>query len=156
MTRIRVALIVVAFPTPGHAHHLRTMPDEGKPVILEGRISKVTARNTHIYFEIDVETADSQAVTRVPESGFVALLSQAGWNTKTIGVGDHVSVTVIPDIDDSKKHEMLVELALSNGTHVQRRVPTARSMWTTDFYPAWVSKCECPEAAIPLKWPHNC
>jgi len=146
MIKILAVFIALLCSVTVHAHHSRAMFDEDNALKLEGRISKATWRNPHVYFEIDIESADGQTVTWILESGSVALLSQSGWSSETLKVGDLVTVTVSPHKDESKRYAALTDVALADGTRMVRLVPedstqtdTANIDPSTDFSGTWTT-----------------
>jgi len=113
---------------------------------LEGRISKATWRNPHVYFEIDVESTDGRTATWVLESVSVALLAQSGWTEETLKVGDLVAAMVNPHQDDSRRYAALIDVALSDGTRMEWLMPgeltetdTANVRPSTDFSGTWTT-----------------
>ena len=144
MIQIRVTLIALLCSVNVHAHHSRAMFDSDNPITLEGRISKATWRNPHVYFEIDVESVDGQVATWVLESASVALLAQSGWNEETLKPGDLVAATVSPHKDETKRYAALNDVALSDGTRMERLVPEelaetdiTKVRPSTDFSGTW-------------------
>ena len=118
MMKIRALLITLLCSVTVHAHHSRAMFDLDITLKLEGKISKATWRNPHVYFEIDVESVDRQTTTWVLESSSVAGLAQSGWTQDTIKVGDLVVAMVNPQKGDSRRYASLIDVALSAGTRM--------------------------------------
>ena len=146
MIQIRAALIALLCSATVHAHHSRAVFDSDITLKLEGRISKSKWRNPHVYFEIDVESADGQTATWILESASVALLAQSGWTKETLQVGDLVAAVVNPHKDDSRRYAALIDVALSDGTRMDWLMPgeltesdTANVRPSTDFSGTWTT-----------------
>lgn len=124
------------------AHHSRAMFDAETIRTLEGRISKATWRNPHVYFELDAESADGQITTWTLESGSVARLARSGWTQDTLTVGDRVTVGVHPHVEPTRAYAALVDVALADGTRISATSDAAPAatrtvLPSTDFSGTW-------------------
>jgi hypothetical protein len=115
-------------------------------VLLEGVISKATWRNPHVYFEIDILSADGQAATWILESASVTLLARSGWTADTLSVGDRVVATVNPHKDSAKLYAALIDVIMADGTRMGTLMPgeststdTTNVSPSTDFGGTWTT-----------------
>jgi hypothetical protein len=87
-----LAAASVATVTAAH-HSFPAQYDAGKPVTLTGAVTKVEWMNPHILFYIDVEDAETGAVTNwALEMGSPNTLIRLGWARSSLQPGDVVTV----------------------------------------------------------------
>ena len=87
----------------GIAHHsFAAQFDAEKPIELVGTVTKVTWRNPHAWFYIDVEDDDGDVANWGMELASPNLLMRKGWNRSSMKVGDAVTVEGFLARDGSK------------------------------------------------------
>ncbi len=75
------------------AHHSFAAEfDAGKPLKMNGVVTKIEWSNPHTYFYVDVTQPDGQVVNWGMEMGSPNGLMRQGWTRNTMKVGDEVSV----------------------------------------------------------------
>ena len=75
------------------AHHsFSTEYDGNKTFSLEGAVSKVEWTNPHVRFYVDVVAESGKAITWNMELASPSALARNGWTSRTLKVGDHVTV----------------------------------------------------------------
>jgi uncharacterized protein DUF6152 len=76
------------------AHHsFSTEYDGAKTFNLKGSVSKVEWTNPHARFYVDVVDEDGKMVTWNMELASPSALARNGWTSRTLKVGDQVTVT---------------------------------------------------------------
>jgi hypothetical protein len=76
-----------------HAHHSFAAEfDRGKPLSLEGVVTKIEWQNPHIRFYMDVPDASGALVNWELELGSPNGLLRAGWSRKSLQVGEKITV----------------------------------------------------------------
>ena len=92
-----IALVVIAWlilaVSPALAHHdfiAQFAPD--KPVTLRGTVTKVEWTNPHVRFYVDVSEPDGKVTTWNMELASPSALARNGWTSRTLKVGDRVTV----------------------------------------------------------------
>ena len=75
------------------AHHSFAAEfDAGKPLKMNGVVTKIEWSNPHTYFYVDVAQPDGQVVNWGMEMGSPNGLMRQGWTRNTMKVGDEVTV----------------------------------------------------------------
>lgn len=78
---------------PAVAHHSFAAEfDSAQPVTLTGTITKVEFQNPHIYFYIDVKSADGTVINYAVEGGTPNQLRRQGWGRDSLKIGETVTV----------------------------------------------------------------
>lgn len=144
--RKQIFLITLLASATVQAHHSRAMFDSSATVELEGRISKSTWRNPHVYFEIEAVSDGGQVETWLLESVSVSLLARSGWTEDTLRVGDLVVASVNPHKDPARRYAALVGVGLADGTSLAPLAPedlavenTEDVVPSTDFSGTWTT-----------------
>jgi hypothetical protein len=92
LTVLTAALLLLA-AVPIIAHHsLDAEFDRTKPVTVTGTVTKVEWMNPHIWFYLDVKSADGKMEKWQFEGGPPNALKRAGWNRNSLKEGDVVTV----------------------------------------------------------------
>jgi hypothetical protein len=81
-----VILLVAALALVGH-HSLAADFDTSKPITITGRVTKIEWLNPHVHIYLDVKGRPWSVEMGSPNG-----LSQRGWTTKTLKIGDSVTV----------------------------------------------------------------
>jgi hypothetical protein len=75
------------------AHHsFSTEYDGTKTFSVKGKVSKVEWTNPHVRFYVDVADASGKVMTWNMELASPSALARNGWTSRTIKIGDEVSV----------------------------------------------------------------
>ncbi len=108
MTRIRLMAMAVSaplvlMPAPSFAHHSFAMFDFNRVVTLTGTIKEIQWAAPHvlIWFVADAETGTAAADTAgrvwtVELATSPGPLTRIGWNKRTVGPGDRVTIELCP------------------------------------------------------------
>ena len=88
------ALMLIAFAiAPAESHHsFSAQYDADRPATVEGMVTKFEWRNPHVYFYMDVVDADGVVTEWEFEMANTVVLQGAGWNRRTLQVGDMLRV----------------------------------------------------------------
>ncbi len=86
-----IALALAAAPAIAH-HSFSAEYDSKKPATLTGTVTKVEWMNPHVFFYIDVESAEGKFENWACEMGPPNGLQRAGWTRNTMKIGDEVTV----------------------------------------------------------------
>ena len=82
--------------TPALAHHSFAMYDQHSEVSLSGTVTEFQWTNPHSWIEMQVMGPDGKDAHYSLETGSVHTLSNIGWKSKYIHVGDKITVTINP------------------------------------------------------------
>jgi len=79
--------------TPALAHHSFSAEyDIEMPVTLKGKVTKVSWKNPHVMFEMNVTSRDGKTANWEVQMGSPNLLLSQGWSLTSIKTGDEVVV----------------------------------------------------------------
>jgi hypothetical protein len=108
MTAVVVAVTVVAAAgLRVSAHHsFAAEYDRDKPVVLQGKVTKVEWTNPHVYFYMDVAGPANAVGHWAIEGGAPNSLYRAGWRRDSLKVGDLLTVDGYLARDGSKLANM--------------------------------------------------
>jgi len=92
-----VVAIIAAFSlllsaTAQSHHSFSAQYDASRPRTIDGMVTKFEWHNPHVYFYLDVFDADGQVTEWELEMSNTAVLQRAGWNRRTLQVGDLLRV----------------------------------------------------------------
>ena len=119
------ALALVAWASPGSAHHSFAQFDNSRSVTLTGTVTSFQWTNPHGYLEIDTDAAPGGAAKHyVFELTSPNMMSRGGWTSRTIKPGDKVTAIMAP-LRDGKPGGLLLEVILPGGKHMLPGVPNA-------------------------------
>ena len=93
-------LALLASSAPA-AHHSVLRFDSTREVTLQGTVHEVLWRYPHVYLEVDVEAATSEARWTV-ESESPAVLERIGWSSGSVRAGDRVRIAGAAARDGSR------------------------------------------------------
>lgn len=85
------AALLLAAPVLAH-HSTNAEYDTGMPVTLKGKITKVSWKNPHVTFVMDVRNPDGKTANWQVEMGSPNLLLSQGWSLTSLKSGDEVVV----------------------------------------------------------------
>ena len=86
-----LGLILAAVPLLAH-HSFTAQYDRNKPANLTGPVTKVEWINPHARFFMDAKNASGKVVNWEIELSAPAMLMRRGWTTKSLKIGDVVTV----------------------------------------------------------------
>ena len=91
---VSMALIgAIAMPSSAPAHHaFAAVFDPDRPLDITGTVTKVEWMNPHIWFYVDIETADGSVENWAFEMGSPNSLVRRGWRHDSLKVGETVTV----------------------------------------------------------------
>ena len=91
---VLVAVLVLVAPgTPLFAHHSFSSEYDGeKTFTITGVVAKVEWTNPHVRFYVDVKEPDGTMANWNLELASPSALARNGWNSRTLKVGDTVTV----------------------------------------------------------------
>ena len=90
---VAVVVCVLQFVAPARAHHsFSSEYDPDNIFKVSGVVSKVEWTNPHVRFYVDVTGPDGTVVTWNLELASPSALVRNGWTSRTLKVGDKVSV----------------------------------------------------------------
>ncbi len=90
---VLVAGLALVTSLPVRAHHsFSTEYDGSKTFSVKGKVSKVEWTNPHVRFYVDVTDASGKVMTWNMELASPSALARNGWTSRTLKVGDEVSV----------------------------------------------------------------
>jgi hypothetical protein len=97
MRTVRAVLLVGAglllVPTSVLAHHSFSAEyNTDQPITLKGTVSKVSWKNPHVTFVLNVKNSSGKAANWDVEMGSPNLLLSQGWTVSSIRAGDEVTV----------------------------------------------------------------
>ena len=112
-TTLSVFILIAFAAVTAESHHsFSAQYDANRPATVEGMVTKFEWHNPHVYFYMDVVDADGAVTEWEFEMSNTAVLQSAGWNRRTLQVGDMLRVDGALARDGS---------ALLNVTSVVRR-----------------------------------
>ena len=88
---MEVPLLLAAIPVVAH-HSFSAEYETDHPVTLKGKVSKVSWKNPHVTFVLDVKSPDGKVANWDVEMGSPNLLLSQGWTVSSIRAGDEVTV----------------------------------------------------------------
>ena len=92
-TTLLIAVAVLA-ALPAYAHHsFAAEYDANTPVMLKGVVTKIEWTNPHARFYVDTTDESGKMVTWNMELASPSALARNGWTSRTLKVGDTVTVT---------------------------------------------------------------
>lgn len=86
-----VALFVASVPALAH-HSSAAEYDRGKPVKLEGTVTKIEWLNPHIWMYLDVKDDAGKSVAWQCEGGAPNMLERRGWSRHSVNAGDKIMI----------------------------------------------------------------
>jgi hypothetical protein len=90
---VTTLLLAAALPAAEAHHSFRSQYDSNKPVTLSGVVTKIDWMNPHVYFYIDVTSAETGEIASWGfEMGPPHMLERRGWKRNTMKIGDVVEV----------------------------------------------------------------
>ena len=124
------AAAAILTAVPGLAHHSFAMFDHDRSLTLKGTVVAYQWTNPHGYLTLDAEQA-SGTKRYLMELTSINMLTRAGWNSRTIKAGDHVTAIMAP-LRDGQPGGLLLEVQLPNGKTMVTPVPQAKTFKRTN------------------------
>lgn len=104
---VAITMVVGAASLRVIAHHsFAAEYDRDKPIVLQGKVTKVEWANPHVYFYMDVAGPANTVAHWSIEGGAPNSLYRAGWRKDSLKVGDLVTVDGYLARDGSKLANM--------------------------------------------------
>jgi hypothetical protein len=91
MAAVVTLALLAAVQTAAH-HSFAADFDITKPVMLTGRVTKIEWMNPHVHIYIDVKDGAKTATTWAIELGSPNGLRERGWTSKSLKIGDVVTI----------------------------------------------------------------
>jgi hypothetical protein len=103
MMMLRLFLAAALLPAPLLlAHHSAAAEfDTSRPVVLNGKVTKVAWMNPHVFLWVDVMDASGKVTNWELESAAPNYLLRLGWSKHSIKAGDAVTIRAYPAKDQS-------------------------------------------------------
>ena len=108
-----VAAVLLIFSALLFAHHSASLYDRDHPVTVTGNVTEYRFLNPHVQIYFEVRSEDGAADKWLAESGPPQRLFRAGWNAKSLRVGDKITVKGFP-VKDGRKILSIVHLSGEN------------------------------------------
>jgi hypothetical protein len=98
--RLTFAALLLFPPAALLAHHSFAAEFDGsRPVVLHGKVTKVSWTNPHVFLWIDVAGVDGTITNWTVESAAPIYLEHLGWGKHSLRVGDNVTIRAYPAKD---------------------------------------------------------
>lgn len=91
MRVLLASLLVAAAPVLAH-HSLAAEFNSSKPIVLRGKITKVSWMNPHVYVWIDAVDDSGKVTNWMVESAAPNYLQELGWVKSTVKEGDTLTI----------------------------------------------------------------
>jgi hypothetical protein len=95
MKLIRAGVVLFAagsFATPSVAHHGPAAFDQGKEIVIEGKLTRFAVNNPHTYLTLEIIGPDGAAMLQDVEAGPISTVQPLGLERDSLRVGEHVVV----------------------------------------------------------------
>lgn len=86
-----LGVLLAAAPTRAH-HSFAAEYDAGKPLVLDGTLTRIEWTNPHAHCDIDVADPSGTVTEWRIELGGPKVLLEYGWRRETVHVGDHLRI----------------------------------------------------------------
>jgi hypothetical protein len=110
-----VALMLLSTPTRAH-HGAASLYDVNKETTLKVTITEFVWTNPHV--EVGIASVDDKNARWLLELGSPPNIANRGWTSKSLKVGDVVTVTFNPGLRGTRVGK-LVKVVLANGKELQ-------------------------------------
>jgi hypothetical protein len=108
---LSLGLLVLGVRLVAH-HSFSAEYDSNKPITLKGAVTKVEWTNPHAWIYLNVRDESGKLTEWSAELGSPNLLTRAGWTSKSLKVGDQITIEAFMAKDGSKMANVrLVTLA---------------------------------------------
>ena len=89
---LRFSLLALLLPPLSAHHSFAAEFDTSKPVVLHGRVTRVSWMNPHVYLWMDVADGSGKVTNWELESAAPNYLRNLGWNKDSLKAGDTITV----------------------------------------------------------------
>jgi hypothetical protein len=96
MKSLTLVLPLLLLCTPASAHHGNSAYDEQARVSIKGVVTEFVWTNPHSQIYLDVKDKNGKAVNWGVETNSPAILTRAGWTSRSIKPGDEVTIIMCP------------------------------------------------------------
>jgi len=122
LTRLAVALGLVATALTAAAHHSFAIFDHTQTVTLQGKVLSFQWTNPHGYLELDVRDGPKNVDHYTLELTSINMLQRAGWKSSDVSAGDEVTAVIAPLLSGDHGG-LLLELKVPDGRTLVPPVP---------------------------------
>ncbi len=113
---LSVGLLVSGVRLVAH-HSFSAEYDANKPITLKGAVTKLEWTNPHVWIYVDVKDESGKVTGWECELGSPNLLMRSGWTSKSLKVGDQITVEAFLAKDGSKMANVQL-VTMSDGRQV--------------------------------------
>ena len=96
MKSLTLVLPLLLLCTPAAAHHGNSAYDEQARVSIKGVVTEFVWTNPHCQIYLDVKDKSGNVVNWGVETNSPAILTRAGWTSRSIKPGDEVTIIMCP------------------------------------------------------------
>jgi Family of unknown function (DUF6152) len=96
MRSLTLVLPLLLLCTPAAAHHGNSAYDEQARVSIKGVVTEFVWTNPHSQIYLDVKDKSGKTVNWGVETNSPAILTRAGWTSRSIKPGDEVTIIMCP------------------------------------------------------------
>jgi Family of unknown function (DUF6152) len=93
---LAIVLSLIFLCTPATAHHGNSAYDEQARVSIKGVVTEFVWTNPHCQIYLDVKDKNGKAVNWGVETNSPAILTRAGWTSRSVKPGDEVTIIMCP------------------------------------------------------------
>lgn len=113
-----VSVAVASLTAQAGAHHAFSAEfDQGKPVLLEGTVTKADWTNPHAWIYVDVKGADGNVVNWAVEMGPPSALLRRGWKKSSMQFGVMLKIEGFA-AKNGKEFANATNITLPDGTKI--------------------------------------
>ena len=116
--QVIAGLATIVLAAPLYAHHSRAHLDFGSEVDITGRVSDFDWANPHVYITVDVTGADGALEHWLLETNHTLAMSELGWTSTSLQIGDLVSARGAPNRDRTKTHMFPAVVVKQDGSEL--------------------------------------
>ncbi|MBH97275.1 MAG: hypothetical protein CMM56_02360 [Rhodospirillaceae bacterium] len=102
--------------SPALSHHSATIFDRTAVTVFQGKVTRFTWTNPHVYIYVETQTENGELVEWEVETDATPILTRSGWTSTSLMPGDQVLVRAYPDKRIEHKHALLVSISTETET----------------------------------------